>query len=666
MSRLRKVLIGRYLVYCLTLLLIYAPQPLHASPATQAVDAEVGERINTLTAGDPDLREPFRGDEGRWNLAVDDEVRRFLQTSTLRLNILAEQTVGWSQTNWTIDDFYLEVDTFHVSGPLDNEFGVVFRYVDVKNFYLFAASHDGYYTLQKMVDGEWDDLIPWTVSAAVNDGIDAQNQLAVLAEQDHFTLLINGHQVATVEDSTFARGYVALAAGSFEVGGVIVAFDDFVLWAIGDLQIDEPVAQAPLSSPTSLNEEAILAQVDEIRAEPAQISDDFRRDQADWPATIDQNVEYSHVNRTYQIEVKRDNWLAFAFHDELDEQTLPNFFSEVEIVHRNITDQIEAGLAFHYQDDENYYLYAISEDGLYRLWQMVEGEWRSLLDWRTSEHLIVGESTRNRLGLLVQGDQITLLLNSHPVEQVTSASPVFGSVGLMAGSFDDANVTVAFDNFAFWPLDDTRVEAVSAPPPAVTTPDSEAVAERLAEIRTAGPTVTDDFRRDTGLWQKPDYDAVTFYYRGGAYRIAVDAANITPGSTSDLSASDFLVEVDASQVAGPDGQYGLFFRQADEDNFYLFAVSPVGSYTVWKRVAGEWSELIPWAESEAIQPGQNTVNRLGVLAEDTHFTLLINDTAVVQLEDPDFARGAIALAAGTFEDAGTEVAFDNLSLWVLD
>lgn len=665
MWKMRKVLIVRYLIYLFILTLLYTPQPLHASPASQSVDAEISEQISTLTASEPAVSEPFRTNEGSWNLTASDDVRRFFQTSTLRIHVTAEQTVGWSQSNWTIDDFYLEVDTFHVDGPLDNEFGVIFRYIDAQNFYLFAGSHDGYYTLQKMVDGEWDDLIAWTPSGAIQVGADAQNQLALLVEENHFTLLINGDQVATVEDNTFERGYIALAAGSFDEGDVIIAFDDFTLWAIGDLQIDEPIAEAPLSSPTSLDEAAILAQLAEIRAEPAQVSDDFRRDNNDWTTTIDQNVEYSYLNRTYQIEVKRANWLAFAFHDELEQQILPNFYSEVEVVHRSATGAIEAGLVFHYEDEENYYLYAISGDGQYRLWRMIKGDWQELLDWTESEELSVGSGARNRLGLMVLGDQITLLINDQPVEQVYSSTSIHGSVGVMAGSFDDAGVTAAFDNFAFWPLE-ASVATETPTTFTVLEPDPEAVAERLTEIRAAEPTTTDDFRRDTGLWQKPEYDDVTFYYRGGAYRIAVDAANITPGSTSDLTATDFLVEVDASQVAGPDGQYGIFFRQADEDNFYLFAVSPMGSYTVWKRVDGKWTELIPWTENEAIHSGQQVVNRLGILAEATQFTLLVNDTAVMQFVDPDFAHGAIALAAGTFEEPGAEVAFDNLALWVLD
>jgi hypothetical protein len=192
--------------------------------------------------------------------------------------------------------------------------------------------------------------------------------------------------------------------------------------------------------------------------------------------------------------------------------------------------------------------------------------------------------------------------------------------------------------------------------------DADAIAEQLAALRQAEPLLADDFRRNTGIWEQPEYDGVSFAFAGGAYRITVDAPNVTPGSTGDIDVADFLLEVDAAQTDGPDGQYGLFFRQQDDQNFYLYTVSPAQSYALWRMVDGEWTELIPWTDADAIHPGSE-VNRLGVLAQGSQLTLLVNDVPVTQFEDDTFASGKVALSVGTFDEGGVAVEFDNLSIW---
>jgi hypothetical protein len=56
---------------------------------------------------------------------------------------------------------------------------------------------------------------------------------------------------------------------------------------------------------------------------------------------------------------------------------------------------------------------------------------------------------------------------------------------------------------------------------------------------------------------------------------------------------------------------------------------------------------------------------LGVLADGDLLTLFVNGEQVGQVTDPTFADGAIALLAGTFDEPGVDVAFDNFALWEL-
>jgi hypothetical protein len=277
-----------------------------------------------------------------------------------------------------------------------------------------------------------------------------------------------------------------------------------------------------------------------------------------------------------------------------------------------------------------------------------------------SDLLETGEGASNRLGLLVEGAQITLLINDEAVTQLEDEGEVAGSIGLAAGTFDQGGLTIAFDNLDVWVLS-------SAPmPQGLISPDPDEIEQRLFSIRESEPVFNDDFRRNNNTWSAPDYDDVTFSYQGGAYRIGVNAPNITPGSTSNITASDFLLEVDAAQLSGPTGQYGVFFRQLDDDNFYMFAVTLFQTFSLWKFVDAEWIPLIEWTESDAILAEEGEINRIGVLAEGAQITLLINDVVVAQIDDDTFGEGMVALAAGTFDEAEIEVEFDNVELWNLD
>lgn len=643
-----------------------------AEPPVAAAD-----RIAALKSRPPTLSEHFRQDADNWATPVAAGATHALRLSTLRITLTDSQTVAWSLSDLTANNFYLEVDAFHVIGPLDNGFGLLFRYEDAENFYLFVASHDGYYSLQTVTDGAWGELIEWTPSDQINSEAEAINTLGVLADGSQITILLNGTVMATVEDDRFIGGRIGLMAGSFDEGGVEVAFDDLYLWDL-DEPADEALTPAPTPQPTPIPTDPqhaeLTARLAQVRAQAPLLSDDFRSDDDSWPTSVDDNVAYSYLRRAYHIRVNTANWLGFAFNQQASDLQLRNFLAEVDVSHVAGPLNAEYGILFHYRDGDNFYLYAISGLGTYSLWQKAGGQWTSLIPWTETDLIETGADATNRLGVVASQGVISLLVNQSILAEYTEETPGVGIVGLVAGAFDEPNVEVAFDNFHLWRFEveqgDERDEPQSGesvePTNALSADILAAAVDRLADIRTAAPDFADNFRRNTGLWANPDYADVTYAFTRGIYRITVDAPNITPGSTADVDVADFLLEVDAGQQAGPAGQYGVFFRHVDEQNFYLFAVSPLGSYTLWKMVEGEWTQLIAWTDAAAIVTGAGEFNRLGVLAEDAQITLLVNNTPVAQVEDNSFQRGAIALAAGTFDEGGAIVEFDNLALWEIE
>ena len=84
--------------------------------------------------------------------------------------------------------------------------------------------------------------------------------------------------------------------------------------------------------------------------------------------------------------------------------------------------------------------------------------------------------------------------------------------------------------------------------------------------------------------------------------------------------SDFIIEVDATQVAGPDNNiYGVIFHYGlNEKEFYVFEISGDGFYTLAMDGADhtEPEIIVDWTESLAINKGQQT-NHIKIVAVGT-------------------------------------------------
>lgn len=102
------------------------------------------------------------------------------------------------------------------------------------------------------------------------------------------------------------------------------------------------------------------------------------------------------------------------------------------------------GVMFRYQDPDNYYYFRISHEGRYRIGKRQNGEWIDLVKWTFSDAINKAQS-ENTLWLICEGDSIVAFVNQQEVASLTDDTFARGYVGLMAGSFDQADAHVAFD-----------------------------------------------------------------------------------------------------------------------------------------------------------------------------------------------------------------------------
>ena len=204
---------------------------------------------------------------------------------------------------------------------------------------------------------------------------------------------------------------------------------------------------------------------------------------------------------------------------------------------------------------------------------------------------------------------------------------------------------------------------VVTPSPAATSSPATPTAVQLAE----GALLVDDFSSAGSGWQVEADQDFEIGYKDGEYRVMVHNPGLfvwgNPKRSYDLA--DFLLEVDARRAGGPvNNQIGLVVRRQNDQNFYLFSISSDGTYGVDMLQNDTWSHLVAWTSSKSIK--QDTAwNHLRVECVGARMRFYVNNDLLAEVEDNTFASGNIGLGAGTMDEGGVEVRFDNLRLQVL-
>ncbi len=141
----------------------------------------------------------------------------------------------WSVSGKNFTNVHVEVDATKLAGPEDNDYGVICRYVNKNNFYMLVASSDGYYGIAKVKDGQYSMLgsDQLQYSSVLLPG-QATNHLRADCVGDELILYANGVKLIGVQDADFSSGDVGLVAGAYQVKGVDILFDNFVVKLPGD------------------------------------------------------------------------------------------------------------------------------------------------------------------------------------------------------------------------------------------------------------------------------------------------------------------------------------------------------------------------------------------------------------------------------------------------
>ncbi|MBU1048431.1 LamG domain-containing protein [Candidatus Bipolaricaulota bacterium] len=171
-----------------------------------------------------------------WYQGEDDSRTWWVEQSKYHLLIKVRDITFVSRNTQIgpLTDFQLDMDTYQLSGPDNNGYGVTFRHVDTDNLYRFSLSGDGWVRFDKKVNGSYNVIRPWERTDLIHQG-NATNHITVVADGSEFTFYINGQEVydAAVLDTQFSSGNAGVFGVMLESPGQThIAFDNLVIQAL--------------------------------------------------------------------------------------------------------------------------------------------------------------------------------------------------------------------------------------------------------------------------------------------------------------------------------------------------------------------------------------------------------------------------------------------------
>jgi hypothetical protein len=175
----------------------------------------------------------------------------------------------------------------------------------------------------------------------------------------------------------------------------------------------------------------------------------------------------------------------------------------------------------------------------------------------------------------------------------------------------------------------------------------------------------DDFSDPESGWDRVETDQSLTDYHQGAYRIRVDEPQIDTWANPGRVFNDVRLAVRAIKAGGPDdNDFGVICRYRDAENFYAFLISSDGFYAIQKFEDGERTSL----GFEGMRPSpfiHQGAAENEILAEciGDRLGLWVNGVLLLEVHDSTFSAGDVGLIAGTFDESGVDIHFDDLALY---
>ena len=193
----------------------------------------------------------------RWPVSADEKVTYQYLDGEYRISVNAPLVMKAFSPFPKQSNVIIEVKAKVVASGGNSGYGIAFRENDGNYYYLRIS--DNRYGIDKRFQQKWETLHSLTKSDYIKtDG--SSNVLKVACLGDTIEVSVNGQWLATIKDSSFNEGRIALVAEGAEGKDTVVTFDNFKIYAFNDAYLQKNAPQflvanktpVPTPSPTAV------------------------------------------------------------------------------------------------------------------------------------------------------------------------------------------------------------------------------------------------------------------------------------------------------------------------------------------------------------------------------------------------------------------------------
>lgn len=389
----------------------------------------IGEDGGQLVEEDskPIFFEDFSQDDGSWDIGYwdNDTGHDEIRDGEYLMTVSTDNYMLWSQI-FEVDtaNVVLQADLYRVSGGEENGAGFVCRYLDEDNFYFMYIGNDGYYSIDKYVDGVYENL----GSGMADDGYISSdyNRLEAECSGNYLGLWVNGGLLDYIEDSDLADGGVGLFTRSFDEANITIGFDNFAVYD----------ADTYLWNQNNIGDDFM---------DRLLFFDDFESSESDvWDLDVYQELDLSIVNGWLTYAFKIPSYVTWDVTGMVNQQ---NVLMEAYFSNDAVTTENLQGFVCRYQDNQNFYFVTFGNDGYVLIGKYLNGERIVLTEGFDESGMI--DADFNLVQVTCQNELFSLFVNNELVAEVEDPQPMLknGDVGFFVGSYDDPKVELSMDDF---------------------------------------------------------------------------------------------------------------------------------------------------------------------------------------------------------------------------
>lgn len=394
----------------------------------------------------------------------------------------------------------------------------------------------------------------------------------------------------------------------------------------------------PTKSQTQPTTEPNITETNQILLQESFSTDDGTWNTGWWPDEAGQDVI---ADGEYRMTVYEDNYMLWSETFDFD---TPDVIMQVEARLFAGSEANGQGFVCRYVDVDNFYYLFIGSDGYYSIAKYVGNVYENLASDYAASGVI--DPTTNLIRAECNGSRLALWANGELLADVEDSSLPDGFVGLYTRTWDEKDITIAYDNFEVY-------AAGSAPISQGGQFDDGIVPGNVL--------FSDDFEVDSGTWKLGTYNQSELELSYGWLTYTMIEDNWESWDvTGQVNAADVKMEAYFSNdAAQTENTQGFICRYQDDNNFYRITFGNDGYVRIGKRVNGEWTFFLDgYDTSGIIDP---TFNWVEASCEGNTLRLWIYGELIAEVADPQssFASGDVGFVVGTFDDPAVIISIDD-------